>query len=92
MPLTLLLLAIALVLIVLSLAAGFWLGRRYRVLALRNHEDDPPQACETQPVADEPSLPAAAEAAMPQREPPPQPFGSEVSARKACCRRQGHDR
>ena len=75
---TLLLLAIALVLIVLSLAAGFWLGRRYSGRALTTHENDLPQACETQPVVDEPSVPAA-EAAMPQNESPLHSFVSEVS-------------
>ncbi len=58
--------------------AGFWLGRRYRLPDPRNHEDNSPQAHETQPVGER-SLRAAADAAMPQRELPSQPFASEVS-------------
>ena len=92
MPLTVLFLAIALVLMFFALVAGFRLGRRYRVPAPGNHEENPSRECETQAVVDELSQPAAAKAAMPQPEPPPQTIRIGSLARKTCCRRQGHDR
>ena len=78
MTLNLFPLTIDLALMMLALVAGFWLGRRHRVSALRNHEHDLPRAAENELVIDEPSLPVTAEEAGPQREPLPQPFESEV--------------
>ncbi|MGO9112467.1 MAG: diguanylate cyclase [Thermoguttaceae bacterium] len=76
MPLTASFPAIDLFSAFFTLIAGFWLGRRYRVLALTNQKADPPQACENAVRVDEPRPPAEAaaeaKAAMPLCVPPPQ--------------------
>ena len=78
MPLNLLSLTIVLVLMLTAGVMGFWLSRRHRMLALRNHGDDTPQVCEPQPVVDAPSLLAVDEGGMPQCKLSPQPFGLDV--------------
>ena len=83
---TVLLPAIALVLVLFALVAVFRSGRTCRTLAPRKLDDNPPPACKTRAVVDEPgrgtrysgSGAAAAEAEMPQPEPLPQPVASEI--------------
>ena len=70
--------AIDLGLMALSAVAGFWLGRENRARVVREREDDPPRAAETDSVVAAPSLPVTAAAVVPECVPLPQPSVSDA--------------